>query len=708
MCIAALLNTCNRVCSRHRPEFSKLHPDSGLWRRIRHHLKLTDNSKIPHAKTDLRYAAAVAAVGFAFLLRWWFGAAFDNVPAFILFYPTVLVVTSIAGSGPGLLAILLSTVVVNCFSMEPRGSLAVSWPTNLLESVVFAGTTGFVCVFLHRLQRSRAEESISQRSEQRFRMTVDASNQLAWTARADEIHQRLATIVEFSDDAILSKRLDGTILTWNAGAERLFGYRAEEIIGRRILQMVPADRVEEDDSIVARLRRGENCDHIETVRVAKDGRRIDVSVTISPLKDREGNVVGASKIARDITGRKRAEAELKMAVQTAETAKIAAEAANKTKDRFIAILSHELRTPLNPVLISASTLVKDPRLDDDVREELEMICRNVELETRLIDDLLDMTRVELGKVELDRRQVELGATLRRVIETCNPDILAKNIDVVMDYSEPVFWVDADGARLQQILWNVIKNAIKFSPANSVIKIFVLRDHEGFALVRVIDSGIGIDSAQLGHIFNAFNHGSDAVNRRFGGVGLGLAIAKSLVELHGGTISVLSDGEGKGATFDVRLPMALHQPIPAKETRRLTPGTAEVPLPERPLRILLIEDHADTAKIMARMLRKQGHAVDHALDVATSLKLLKEKEFDLLVSDLGLPDGNGWDIMRDLRGSGSNLPGIALSGYGQDADIQNSLDAGYCAHFTKPFNIGTLLAKIQEVGQHRMLNAAGAN
>jgi two-component system CheB/CheR fusion protein len=344
-------------------------------------------------------------------------------------------------------------------------------------------------------------------------------------------------------------------------------------------------------------------------------------------------------------------------------------------------------------------LLKDERFDAETREQLEMICRNVELETWLIDDLLDVTRIEVGKVELDRRPIELGAAVRRVTETCKPDAAAKNLEMVVDLPSSPLWVKADPARLQQIVWNVIKNAIKFTPEGSVVRVIAKGEEAGFALVQVIDSGIGIEPSRMGRIFNAFEQADETITPRFGGIGVGLTISKALVELHGGTISVRSDGEGKGATFDVRLPLAAPESAAVKDGQPDASATADLISTEeasRSMRILLVEDHADTARVMARLLRSQGHQVTHASDVATSSKLLSENKYDLLISDLGLPDGNGWEIMRGLRGRGSNLPGIALSGYGQDADIQNSLEAGFCAHFTKPVNISALMAKIREV------------
>jgi PAS domain S-box-containing protein len=512
--------------------------------------------------------------------------------------------------------------------------------------------------------------------------------------RADEARGRLAAIVESSDDAILSKRLDGTILTWNAAAERLFGYPAAEVIGGSIMRLVPPDRMDEERAMLDRLALGERCEHIETVRLCRDGRRIDVSLTISPIKDAAGRVIGASKIARDITERKRAQGAVAAAMLVAEEARAAAEAANRSKDQFIAVLSHELRTPLNPVLATATLLLADPRFDADTREQLQVIARNVEFEVCLIDDLLDVTRIQRGAVELKREPVELAAVLRLVAETCGADAAAKRVAVTVDLPDGPCWVDGDAARLRQVFWNLLKNAVKFTPAGGTIGICGRRDADATVVVTITDDGVGIEPAALGKIFDAFEQADGSVSKTFGGLGLGLTISRAMVELHGGTIAAASAGTGRGATFEVRLPQA-------RAPGRLAPA-APAPGPESPaeavvpLRILLVEDHVDTARVMSRLLRSKGHRVEHAADVSSALGLLKDDVFDLLLSDLGLPDGSGWEIMRSIRTQGSTLPGIALSGYGQDNDVQTSLAAGYSAHLTKPVNIPLLIDKISQI------------
>ena len=398
----------------------------------------------------------------------------------------------------------------------------------------------------------------------------------------------------------------------------------------------------------------------------------------------------------DITQRKRAEEELLAAKLVAERAQAAAESASKAKDHFLAVLSHELRNPLNPVLATASLLRGDGRLDADVREQLEVIYRNAELEARLIDDLLDVTRIERGKVELDRRPLELGTVIQRAVEVCRPDIQARQLEFGVEMGgDGPYWVEADAARLQQVFWNLLKNAIKFTPQGGSVGVRCRRDGGGFVVAEVHDSGVGIPEEALGRIFLAFEQAERSFARRFGGLGLGLAISKALVELHGGTIQAHSEGMGKGATFTVRLPLI---PVPAAGAASSASPAPVAAAAVRPLRILLVEDHDDTARVMRRVLASQGHEVETAADVATALELARKRPFDLLLSDLGLPDGSGVDLMRSLRAAGIGMPGVALSGYGQEQDVAQSRAAGFAAHLTKPVNLSALLATIVRVTQ----------
>jgi two-component system CheB/CheR fusion protein len=396
----------------------------------------------------------------------------------------------------------------------------------------------------------------------------------------------------------------------------------------------------------------------------------------------------------DITERKRAESAL-------EAAKRAAEEASESKDQFLAALSHELRTPLTPALAAVAMLQNQDGVDSRTRESLEIIRRNVEMEARLIDDLLDVTRIVQGKIELDTCPVLLGDVICRATEVCMPDIEARRLHFGVNLGACVaVEIDADAARLQQVFWNLLKNAIKFTPHGGCVGVRCrLEDH--YVVTDVVDSGEGIEPETLAHIFKPFEQGGPSVTRQFGGLGLGLTISKGLVEMHRGEITVHSDGKGTGATFSVRLPLHVATPraLPRGTSMQGTgeSSAAAGPGPERPpLKVLLVEDHGDTAMMMRLLLEEEGHLVETAGDVANALELAEAKRFDLLLSDLGLPDGSGVDLMSVLRKRGHTLPGIALTGYGREEDVSRSRAAGFAAHLTKPVSPERLLKAIADL------------
>jgi signal transduction histidine kinase len=367
------------------------------------------------------------------------------------------------------------------------------------------------------------------------------------------------------------------------------------------------------------------------------------------------------------------------------------EQANEAKDRFLAMLSHELRTPLQPVISAASALLRDPRLPADLLEDVRTIQRNVQLEARLIDDLLDLTRIVHGKLGLERQRVNMNSVIARAIDICEPDVMAKHQTLSLKLNAKRTWVDADPGRLQQVLWNLIKNSVKFTPDGGEVVVETL-DSNGAAdgadarlIVRVVDNGIGISPAALARIFDAFEQGSDVVTRTYGGMGLGLAICKLLVERHDGTLSAQSDGDGRGATFTLSLPAV---DAPAAVTAGDARGIYAKPPGLRKLRILLVEDDHDSNFVMTKLLRNVGHEVTPAVDCATAQARAAEGAHDVLVCDLGLPDGSGLNVMSRLRGTG--IRGIALTGYGSEKDIAASLAAGFDVHLTKPITTEQLV------------------
>jgi signal transduction histidine kinase len=366
----------------------------------------------------------------------------------------------------------------------------------------------------------------------------------------------------------------------------------------------------------------------------------------------------------------------------AEAARAEAEAANSAKDRFLAMLSHELRTPLSPVL-HAVALIEEEGCAPATRELIETIRRNVQLEARLIDDLLDLARIRNGKLQLHFEEVEVHDLLRRAVEICDPEIRARQITLGTNFQAGSSRLQGDPARLQQIFWNLINNAIKYTPSGGSIDLSTEPgERDGTIRVAFADSGIGIAHDRLEKIFDAFEqvHGTQSQ-----GLGLGLAICRALTEMHGGTIHANSGGENAGCLFTVQLPVA----TTANPTQKLKSNT---PLPSTvPLRILLVEDHVDTATILKRLLSKRGHQVQSAVNVAEALGAMHAHEFDVLVSDIGLPDGRGLDLMPPFLACAGDrrVAGIALSGYGMPEDIERSREAGFHDHLTKPVDISRL-------------------
>jgi signal transduction histidine kinase/CheY-like chemotaxis protein len=372
-----------------------------------------------------------------------------------------------------------------------------------------------------------------------------------------------------------------------------------------------------------------------------------------------------------------------------QAARIEADVANRAKDRFLAILSHELRTPLSPVVMAISAMEGDPRLPPELLADVSMMRRNIDLEVKLIDDLLDTSRVTAGKLRLHLEPTGVHAVLGHVFEICADDLESKRLTLDVELGADDDLVMADAARLQQVFWNILKNAVKFTPEDGTISVRTRVPGPGRLLIEIQDNGIGIAADLLPKVFDAFEQGEHRSGGQFG-LGLGLAIGKALVELHGGTITVASDGNGRGSCFSVELATARPEE-PQEEWRG--PMTA-MPPGERP-RLLVVEDHEDTAEILARLLEISGYEVAAVHTAAAALTAAASAPFDLLISDIGLPDASGLDLMRQIR-ERFGIPGIALSGYGMTEDLENSRDAGFLDHLVKPINIEHLKTTVHRI------------
>jgi signal transduction histidine kinase len=377
------------------------------------------------------------------------------------------------------------------------------------------------------------------------------------------------------------------------------------------------------------------------------------------------------------------------AMDALRDAKRKADAANDAKDQFLAVLSHELRTPLTPALAIAAALERDPDLPADLRGDVNVLRRNIELEARLIDDLLDITRITRGKLSLFFQTIDLVEVVIHAIEICRLEAAAKGVDIRVEASDCTRrCVRGDAARLQQIVWNLVKNAVKFTDAAGCVTVRCVDAGVDHVRVEVIDTGAGIAPDVLPHIFDAFEQGGNDVTRTFGGLGLGLAISAALADAHGGMLTAASDGLGQGARFTLELTALESLPL-------APPPTEPKPAHARRLRLLLVEDHPDTSRVMTRLLRSLDHDVHAVGDVRAALRTAEVQQFDLVISDIGLPDGSGLELMRQLR-ERYQLKGIALSGYGMEDDMRRSREAGFDAHVTKPVDFDSLAAAIADV------------
>jgi PAS domain S-box-containing protein len=633
---------------------------------------------------------------------------------------------------------------------------------------------------------------------------------------AELTNNLLAGIVESSDDAIISKDLDGIINSWNKGAERIFGYSAAEAIGQPATLLMPPDRVNEEPTILKKIRQGEKVDHYETIRRRKDGSLIDISLTVSPIKNAEGKIVGGSKIARDISDRKRgerqisfqahllgaveqaviatdldgkilywnsfaetlygwkaeeavganimeitpadatrqqskeimlllksgkswagellvrrkdgsifpamitdspiidqgeligvvgvsvdisqrklAEAERESLHESERAARAEAEQANRVKDEFLATLSHELRNPLNVILGYAEVLLRsdEAKASQFVKRAAEILKRNALAQSRLVRDLLDLSRLHIGKLSLNREVVSLTTIIDNALETVSNDAASKQISIKFDAADDVIFVDADPLRLEQVIWNLLSNAVKFTPAGGAV-IIRLRLAKERVTVIVEDNGPGIEPQFLPHVFEMFRQADATSSRSYGGMGIGLALVQQLIGLHGGTISVESR-LGHGAKFTVELPAISETERPLGFSPRQEKDVTGL---LSQMRILVVDDSSDTVDMLRRLLEMDGATVTTADRAGKALDLAHEKTFDVVLSDISMPGMDGFEFVRRLREieRQKDVPVIALTGLGRAQDVERSKAEGFFCHVTKPIDVNALVQTLSQL------------
>ncbi|MEM5419972.1 MULTISPECIES: hybrid sensor histidine kinase/response regulator [Paraburkholderia] len=520
------------------------------------------------------------------------------------------------------------------------------------------------------LQRASDEALLLRDREEHYRTLSEALPHLVLTCGADG-----------NCDFVSKQWLDYT------------GLDAGQSHGLAWLDAVHADDREEIRHTWLKAVSSGAADYRHELRIRRhDGAYRWFDVRIVPMRDPRGGVNKWFGSCTDIDAQREATQERERLLASEQAARQTAEEANRAKDRFLAMLSHELRTPLTPVLAGTRLLEQIPGLPDAARAGVLMIRRNIELEARLIDDLLDLTRVANGKLSLALETVDVHEVIEAVLELFHSEIQIKQQDVHVDLRAQQHYVRGDRARLQQMLWNLVRNAAKFTPDGGHIYVRT-RDERMQVEIEVEDTGIGIAPEQIGKLFHAFEQGSHNLTRQFGGLGLGLAVTRALTEAHGGNVSAKSPGAHCGATFTIVLPTAARGEGAA--------ATAELRgrHPVGAMNILLIEDHEDTAEVMSQLMRAGGHEVAVAGSVAGALALTASMAFDLVVSDIGLPDGSGIDFIRAFRAQ-STAPAVALTGFGTDDDVRRSVEAGFTAHLTKPVNFEQLERLIEEAAAAR--------
>ena len=512
-------------------------------------------------------------------------------------------------------------------------------------------------------------------------MSDDRSTKSALQHTEEQFHMLVDSVEEY---AIYMLDPAGNVMTWNAGAEKIKQYKADEIIGKNFACFYTAEDVAAEKP-QRNLREAARRGHIrdQGLRIRKDGSTFPAEVVLTVLRDSGGRIRAFSKVTRDVTDQVRS--------REAEAAKLASEKANQSKDNFLAALSHELRTPLTPALAAATYLAANAdKFPQEFAQDIEIIKRNVRLQARLIDDLLDLTRVMRGKLDLHLEEVDAHVLVREAIEIASSSIAAKKITISTHLNAREHYIKADSIRIHQVFWNLINNAVKFTAPGGKIDIRTCNDDRGRFQFEITDNGIGIEVERQALLFKPFEQADPSIRRQFGGLGLGLAISKHLVDLHGGAIEVQSRGRSFGTTFTVTLDAA---------AKRMEKSGVDSKAPQKSaksLRILLVEDHGDTRHTLSRLLTHFGHQIAVADSTRSALEIMASQKFDVVLCDIGLPDGTGYDVIAQAKRK-RPFKAVAITGFGTEEDIRRGKEAGFDFHLVKPVDFHELRNVLDKVG-----------
>ena len=512
----------------------------------------------------------------------------------------------------------------------------------------------------------------------------DITERKRWQ-KAEVAESFLGALVESAEDAIIGKNLNGIVTSWNPAAEKLFGYTAAEIIGKPMTILFPDDHADEETQILGRIRNGERIEHYQTARRRKDGKLIDVAQTISPIRDSLGRIVGVSNITRDVTEQKRGERRERDALRQAQEARRQAEESSRAKDDFLATISHELRTPMTAIMGWSRMMMGGQLTPDVMKRAIETIDRNAQAQAQLIEDLLDISRIVSGRLRIEFKPVDLAAVVTGAVESIRPAAEAKRIRIQTVLSSGAGPILGDAQRLQQVVWNLLSNSVRFTPKDGFIQLQLQRIESQVEL-RLTDTGIGIKADFIPHLFERFTQADTSITRSRGGLGMGLAIVKSLVEVHGGVVSAFSEGEGKGATFVIKLPVSA-----VRTEERHSPAQKPVisnQLKERDelvgLKILVVDDEPDTCELLRFVFNETGAIIQIAGSAQEALQIFDEWNPDILVSDIGMPEVDGYELIRVIREERhSRIPAVALTALARIDDRVRALTAGFQMHVSKP-------------------------
>lgn len=511
--------------------------------------------------------------------------------------------------------------------------------------------------------------------------------------QADKEIRFQAHLLDAVEQSVIATDLKGTVLYWNSFAEKLYGWTAAEALGANILDVTPAAAFRGQASeIFENLQNGESWSGEFPVR-RRDGSELPVFVTNSPIIGDDGALIGVVGVSVDNSERRRAEQERETLLQREREARAEAEEANRLKDEFLATLSHELRNPLNVVIGYAEILRRsdEPHQHSFVLKAAETIRRNALAQSQLVSDLLDLSRLQMGKLSLDKKPVSLSTVITEALETVRTEAAAKEIALDVELSPEVLVVEGDSVRLGQIAWNLLNNAVKFAPAKGEVRV-KLDPCDDEACLTVEDNGLGISAEFLPHVFEIFRQADASMVRKQGGLGIGLALVRQLAELHGGTVKAESDGPGKGARFTVRIP--LYKPGVSALPSERTGATGAL----RRKFILVVDDSPETAEMLRKLLEMEGAFVESAKSGEEALDIARRKTFDLVVSDISMPGMDGYQLLQKLRKIPelAKIPVVALTGYGRSNDIERAHREGFAEHLTKPLDLDKLLQVVKKL------------